>query len=168
MATMDFSAAQDGWRERLMRWLVKKLHGLYRFAQYRDTVAWGLTLYDLQQFPANSTGRALAEFLQQHGFELMPKFESHDLFHVWLGYGVTVVDEVRMQCCLAGSGRRTPPTLAVIAVGVVFYPEYSNDFWQHYQRGKSMVNFSDWDFQSVLLKPLTLPPVRHRSASAMP
>lgn len=145
--------AENGWRERLMRWLVKTLHGLYRFANYRRSAAWNLTIADLQQLPPASTGRALATFLQQHDFALMPKFESHDLFHVLLGYGVTVVDEVRMQCCLAGSGRRTAPTLAVIAVGVVFYPEYGKDFWRHYQRGKTLVNFSYLDFQTRLNQP---------------
>ena len=152
---MDFSA-ENGWRECLMRWLVQILHDLYRCANYRHATAWDVTLEDLQQLPAASTGRALAVFLQQHGFALMPKFESHDLFHVLLGYGVTVVDEVRMQCCLAGSGRRTAPTLVVIAVGLVFYPEYGRDFWRHYQRGKSMVNFAGWDFKAMLLEPMAI------------
>lgn len=48
---MDFSA-ENGWRERLMRWLVQILHGLYRCANYRQATAWDVTLEDLQQLPA--------------------------------------------------------------------------------------------------------------------
>lgn len=54
---MDFSA-ENGWRERLMRWLVQILHGMYRCAKYRHATAWDVTLEDLQQLPAASTGRA--------------------------------------------------------------------------------------------------------------
>lgn len=143
-----------GWRGTMMRGLVDFHYNYYHYFTYKDKQPWSVTVEQLLQFPADSVGYKLGSFLHQNGFGFIPKFENHDLFHVLLGYGLTVSDEVQMQCCLAGSGRRTLSTWVTIIIGVVFYPEYWPVFRTAYRRGKTLCNFSYWDFESMLEMPL--------------
>lgn len=144
----------DDWRGRLMRGMVDFHYRYYHRLTYRDKQPWAITTDQLQDLPKNSVGYHLGQFLYQHGFQLLPKFENHDLFHVLLNYQTTVVDEVRMQCCLAASGRNTFSTWITIIIGYLFYPESWSVFKAAYQRGKPLRNFSYWDFEALLTVPL--------------
>ena len=50
----------------------------------------------IKEISTTPLGRDLALFLEKEGLELIPKFESHDVYHVLLKYKTTVVDEARM------------------------------------------------------------------------
>jgi hypothetical protein len=144
------SRPREGWRAAGMRWLVSYTQPLYRYLSRRKAPAWELSISDLSAYPENSLGNALAQFLQTHHFTLMAQLESHDVFHVLLGYSASVLDEARMQFCLVGSGRRSLYALGTCAIASFFFPEYLRDFSLHYQRGKAMRHFSYWDFKALL------------------
>ena len=94
--------SDSDWRGRFMRALVDLHYRYYHHFTYWDRKPWSVTIEQLLEFPNESVGYQLGHFLRQNDFSFIPKFENHDLFHVLLGYGLTVADEVRMQCCLAG------------------------------------------------------------------
>lgn len=144
-----------GWREHLMRALVSFHYNYYHRFTYKDKSAWVISIDELLCLPRETIGYQLGDFLRQNGFEFIPKFENHDLFHVLLEYGLTVGDEVRMQCCLAGSGRRTFSTWITIIIGCLFYPEHWRSFYVAYRRGAKLCNFSYWDFEPMLTMPVS-------------
>ncbi len=80
----------------------------------------------------------------------MAQFESHDVFHVLLAYQPTVLDEARMQYCLAGSGRRSLYSIGTCILAVLVYPEYWKDFKSHFVRGTTLKHFSYWNFETML------------------
>ena len=144
----------EGWRGSMMRAFVSFHYNYYHRFTYSDKKAWGISIKQLLQLPSQSVGYQLGNFLHSHGFDFLPKFENHDLFHVLLGYGLTVADEVRMQCCLVGSGRGTFSTWITIIIGAVFYPEHWRSFYTAHRRGKGFCNFSYWDFEPMLHVPM--------------
>lgn len=140
----------EGWRAIAMRWLVHYTQPFYRQLSRRKTPVWHLSTDDLTRYPEHSLGKALARFMQKHNFTLMPQLESHDVFHVLLGYSASVLDEARMQYCLVGSGRRSLYALGTCLIAAIVYPEHLRNFLQHYQRGKTLCNFSYWNFKRLL------------------
>lgn len=151
----SISRPVEGWRANAMRWLVHYTQPLYRHLSRRKTSAWHLSTADLAHYPENSLGKELAEFLQKHNFTLMTQLESHDVFHVLLVYSARVLDEARMQYCLVGSGRRSLYALGTCAIAAICYPEYLRDFLQHYRRGKTLCNFSYWNFKRLLAEDIS-------------
>ena len=142
--------ARIGWRAMLMHKLVKYSQPLYRRWSRRQQIPWNISNQQLLYYPINSLGHALGQFLQSHNFTLMAQFESHDVFHVLLGYKPTVLDEARMQYCLLGSGRRSLYTIGTCVLSGLVYPDYVMNFRKHYQRGCCLENFSYWDFEAML------------------
>lgn len=139
-----------GWRAKAMHGLVTFAQPLYRRLSRRSQAPWNITKSELLNFPVYSLGRELGVFLDKNDYTLMAQFETHDVFHVLLEYEPTVLDEARMQYCLVGSGKKSLFALGTCFIAIVFYPEYAMDFKRHYQCGKSLENFSYWDFEALL------------------
>ena len=142
--------ARVGWRAMLMHKLVKYSQPIYRHWSRKQQIPWNISNQQLLDYPINSLGRALGRFLQSHNFTLIAQFESHDVFHVLLGYEPTVLDEARMQYCLLGSGRRSLYTIGTCVLAGFIYPDYLVDFRKNYQRGCGLEDFSYWDFEAML------------------
>lgn len=53
--------------------------------------------------PANTLGRHLYLLMQENGVSLVPWYKEHDLKHALLGYQMTALDEMRMQCFMWGN-----------------------------------------------------------------
>jgi len=138
------------WRATAMHKLVSFAQPLYRRLSRRNQSAWEITNAQLLNFKANTLGRSLGGFLHTNQFTLMAQFESHDVFHVLLGYKPTVLDEARMQYCLIGSGRRSLYAVGTCVLSGLVYPDYLMDFRKHYQRGCGLEDFSYWDFEAML------------------
>jgi len=139
-----------GWRALLMQGLVTYSQPLYQRWFRKQQVPWNISTKQLLNYPMHSLGRELGEFLKKYNFSLMAQFESHDVFHVLLGYKPAVLDEARMQYCLLGSGRRSLYTLGTCLIASLIYPDFLLDFKHHYQRGCGLENFSYWDFEAML------------------
>ena len=140
-------------------WLLKKLVNLtsplYAKFTRASTQAWDYTPKELLKMPAGTLGRRLGAFLTMHSLSLIPKFEEHDVFHVLLAYETNVVDEIKMQCCLLGSRKRSLYVLGTVGLGLVLYPEYIKVFYKAYKRGRFLLPFWKWDFRYLLKENLT-------------
>jgi len=142
-----------GWRGWLLTTLFELSARPYA-ALHRDRQAWGLTAADLVAYPSGSLGEALGHHLHERGFELMPKLESHDVWHLLTGVGTDVVSEVALQYLLAGNGKRSPYLLAVVVLGGVVFPEAWAVFAAAFRRGRRLPAFHRWPVGRWLHEPI--------------
>lgn len=112
--------------------------------------SWSITTSELLRFPENSLGFHLGCFLLKHNFEMQPKLESHDVFHVLTGTGTSVPEEISMQFYLLGNGKRSLYLFMVIILGTLFYPDYRRLFLRAFRRGKNALPFHQIDFSKML------------------
>ena len=117
---------------------------------------WPLGLPDLMQFPKASLGFHVACFMLKHNFELQPKLEDHDVFHVLTATGVSVSEEIGMQYYLWGNGKRSVYQIGVMLVGLLVFPDHIKLFHTEYLRGKSAHKFYQLEFLKLLDQPLQL------------
>lgn len=134
--------------EKLYEW------SLIPYQSLKKNEAWDVTITDLQQFPKDSLGQRMGNFLALHNFDLQAKLESHDVFHVLTNTGITVPEEISMQFYLLGNGKRSAYLFTVIFLGGLLYPDYLKFFYNRYKKGKSSLRFYQLDFYKLLPQPL--------------
>ena len=115
---------------------------------------WAVDLPDLMHYQPTSLGFHLASFLLKHNFEIQPKLEDHDVFHVLTGTGITVPEEISMQYYLLGNGKRSLYQYAVIVLGTILFPDHIKLFLRAFRRGKSALVFYHLDFLKLLDQPI--------------
>ena len=129
------------YREQLCHYLFHISAGPYAKWFKKDKSAWELSSADLLNYPSNTLGYKVGLFLSDNGFEFFPKHETHDLFHVILGYGVTVKEEIGLQYLLYGNGKRSLYLYMVMSLGFFLVPEYYRFYKSSYQKGKKQKTF---------------------------
>lgn len=134
--------------EKLYEWSVIPYQALKRNS------GWKVGIEDLLQYPKNSLGFEMGDFLLRNNFDLQEKLESHDVFHVLTGTGISVPEEISMQFYLLGNGKRSAYLFSVIFLGTLFFPDYLKLFRNRYRRGKAALPFHQLDFQKLLNQPL--------------
>ena len=122
-----------GLRARLVEWLkitlvVAPLQRWYR----KEAEAY---MHELRKLPVGTVGRDVADMLDDRDLLLIPKFEDHDVKHLLLDYGMSPIDEIRMQCYLLGNGNRSLVCLVFVATAALF-PEYWSLFHADFHKGK--------------------------------
>jgi hypothetical protein len=130
--------------------LQTSLKPLYVRTLKRGEPAWGLQTADLASFPEGSLGHDVYRFLTGNGLHLMANLETHDVFHVLLGYKPTVPEEVCLQAVLLANGRHTLYVWGTVILGWVVFPEFHADFKAAYQKGKALRPFQHWNFRYLL------------------
>lgn len=121
---------------------------------FKKTDPWEVTVQQLLQYPESTLGFHLACFLLKHHFELQPKLESHDVFHVLTGTGTSVPEEISMQYYLLGNGKRSLYLFTVIALGSLLFPDELRRFVKAYKRGRRALSFHQLDFSKMLFQPI--------------
>lgn len=116
--------------------------------------AWKISKEDFLKFPKDSLGYHMGLFYQEKGFDVIPKLENHDVFHVITESGTEIQDEVAMQYLLLGNGKISLYQFAMIGIGTCIYPEYLNMYFKAFSKGNSMQKFHDLDFEALLKIPL--------------
>ena len=111
---------------------------------------WNISIKELMQYPENSLGNNLGNFIHENGFEIQDKLEDHDVFHVLTNTGISVQDEIGMQYYLLGNGKRSLYLFFGISVGLLFYPTFINYFITQYKRGKTAHTFYHLNFLKLL------------------
>jgi ubiquinone biosynthesis protein Coq4 len=142
-------------RETVLTKLVSLLNPMYQFMMPRNK-SWHLTKADLREFPEGTLGKNLAAFLDQNKFDILPFLETHDVYHVLLGYKPTIVDEARLYFWLLGNGKRSIEVLSTVMSGFIFLPDYWSVLMEDYRRGKACRNIAHWDFQKLMTKDLEI------------
>ena len=145
-------AQRQSLRERLAWKLAYALKPRY-FAMRRGRKPWNVTIETLRDMPEGSLGNDLAKFLTANNLEMMPRAEFHDVYHVLFNYGTNIRDEACIQFVPLGNGRWSLPYVTCTMVTILFYPEYLEDFYEAYKKGKAANRFHDIDFEPFLQMP---------------
>lgn len=136
-------------RKHLIIWLFEHSQRIYT-SLFKNHESWNVTKTDLLKFPQPTFGRHLGEFLDENNFELIPKVERHDCYHVLCGYSTKVEDEIALQCLCYGNGKRSPYLYGAILLGVAILPDYYNYYYKSFKIGKAANTFHHFDFQKLL------------------
>ena len=136
-------------RKKLIIWLFEKSQIIYT-NYFKRNKPWGLTKSDLLKYPKNSFGKQLGKFLEKNDFDLIPKVERHDAYHVLTGFNTKVEDEIAQQYLCFGNGKCSPYLFGVIILGTIILPEYLNYYLKSYRIGKSANTFYNLDFKRLL------------------
>lgn len=102
---------------------------------FRKGLPWKTDFHHLQNFPDETWGRRLYEFLANRNLSFLPKYEHHDALHVLLDYDTTVIGEARLQAFLVGNQTPTLAGRGLYLLSLVMIPEHRKSFSCDRQRG---------------------------------
>ena len=129
---------------------VEKMKKIYGPVLHPKRKPWEASIMQLRAFPSGSLGYALATFIEEHNFKLIPLYETHDIFHVLTGYKTDVIEEATMQFFLWGNGKWTPSTLVTVILSMAIMPDHYRRFYRAYCRGKRCAPVYKWDYRFLL------------------
>ncbi|WP_293913808.1 MULTISPECIES: Coq4 family protein [unclassified Sphingobacterium] len=141
-------------RLKLMVWMYEWTQLVYRHVFKRHKQPWGISKEAFLSYPADSLGHHLGLFYQQKGFDIIPKLENHDVFHLITETDTEIQDEVSLQFLLLGNGKISLYLLCSLVLGVMVYPEYVPDYIRHFTKGSKMQKFYHLDFKQLLYIPI--------------
>ena len=141
---------QDSIRAKLLVWLFEYSKPIYKSLMKRNKSAWKITLSQLLALPTKSLGKELGLFLQENEFSLEEKFESHDVCHILFQYNTDVVSEIGLQALLLGNGKKSIYALGTVIIGFALFPEQFEYIKRQFQKGKTMMPFTEWNFEHLL------------------
>lgn len=135
-------------RKKFIYWLFEHSQRIY--IQFKKKKPWGITSKELLLFPKETFGFQLGKMLQENGFELIPKVERHDAYHLLTGYGTKVEDEIALQYLCFANGKRSIYLYGVVIVGTLILPEYANYYFKSYRLGKQCNQFHHFEYNRLL------------------
>ncbi len=135
-------------RKKLITWLFHWTMVLY--CTFKKKAAWGITTAQLLELPTYTLGHHLGLLLDKNGFELLPKVERHDAYHLMTGYGTTVEEEIALQYCCFGNGKRTPYLLGVLVLGTIILPDHISEYIKAFKLGRAANSFHHFDYKQLL------------------
>lgn len=136
------------YRKLFITWLFKWTMVIY--CKFKKKEAWNISTSQLLKMKQSTFGYSLGKLLHSNGFELIPKVERHDAYHLLTGFGTTVEDEIALQYCCFGNGKRTPYLYGVLFLGTLILPDYLPYYIIAYKYGKQANSFHHFDFEKVL------------------
>lgn len=137
-------------RIKLLKWIFEKSIHLYAKNFKRNKTIWNITKQDLVNYPNDTLGKELYNFLIQNNLEVIPKSEHHDCYHVLTGYQANIKDEIALQYLCFANGKRTINLFLIIIVGTLLLPDYFTYYLKSYKIGKKANLFHQLDFQKLL------------------
>jgi ubiquinone biosynthesis protein Coq4 len=108
---------------------------------------------ELKNFPEQTLGKDLFNFLDEKQLELLPYYARHDIKHILLGYDTTDEGEGCLQCFMLGNRHVSFPVIATVLYGFITMPEYWGSFKKAFQRGKKCSPISNWKWFEILDQP---------------
>lgn len=105
---------------------------------------------ELKNFPDETLGKDLINFLELKQLELLPYYARHDIKHILLNYDTTDEGEGCLQCFMLGNGRVSFPVVATVLYGFFTMPEYWISFKRAYKRGKQCASIENWKWFEIL------------------
>ena len=136
-------------RKQLIAWLFKVTQHIYT-TYFKTNTPWNIKKEQLLEYSTSSFGYHLGLFLDSNGFELIPKVERHDAYHVMTGYNSNEEDEIALQYLCYGNGKRSIYLFGVITIGTIILPEYWKYYLKSYRIGKSANMFYNLDYKGLL------------------
>lgn len=138
-------------RTKLAIGLTNVLNPLYvRLARYKRK-PWQTSSTDLvTTYSTGTLGAAIGYFLRINEFELIPRFEDHDVLHVLLEYDTSLKGEIQLQYFLFGNGKRSVYVILTCSLGLLIAPEYCQAYSFAYARGRNARKIYSIDFREHL------------------
>ncbi|PCJ64649.1 MAG: hypothetical protein COA58_12995 [Bacteroidetes bacterium] len=124
-------------REKICIWLFDKSKIPYAKYFKQDKAKWSYTRASLLLYPKSSLGYAIGNFLDSNDFEMIPKLERHDAYHVITGIGIEVADEIALQFFFLGNGKKSFYLFGVVIIGLFLIPENYFKYFAAYYRGQN-------------------------------
>jgi ubiquinone biosynthesis protein Coq4 len=152
MKTFKLPFQKQSLREVFIEILFKSSLKPYQWLR-RNRVSWGFSTNSLLQMPEKTLGNELGMFFEKNKFVPIDKCESHDVFHVLLGYSTDVPSEIRMQYFLLGNRRWSWYTFLTVFLGGFILPEHFPFFFKDFLVGLNCKSVKNWDLKKSLLKP---------------
>ncbi|QTE22238.1 Coq4 family protein [Polaribacter cellanae] len=140
-------------RKKLIYWLFE--HSQRMYIRFKNKKPWGITSKELLKYPNGTFGNELGAFLNKNGFELLPKVERHDAYHLITGYGTKVEDEIALQYLCFGNGKRSFYLFGVVIVGSLMLPEFASYYLKSYKLGKKCNPFHHLEYQKLFAHSLS-------------
>lgn len=150
MSTLSVRLPLYGLRSQFLHFMYEKTYPIYARISARSRPQWQLNRDDLLQLPPGSLGQRVGQFLTGNQLDLLPGFENHDVFHVMLEYGLTAPEEVELQWCLLGNGKRSVYAFLAAFTGAAFFPEYWGRLRRAFQKGRQLRTFHHWYYEYLL------------------
>ncbi|MEM7187284.1 MAG: hypothetical protein AAF466_11560 [Bacteroidota bacterium] len=135
-------------RKRWVHWLFETTQRLY--LRFKKKQPWNIHSSQLMEMSKHTFGYQLGLFLRNNAFELIPKVERHDAYHVLSGFPTGAEDEIALQYLCFGNGKRTPYLFAVLVIGTLLLPEYATYYRHSFLLGKRSNSFHHFDYKTVL------------------
>jgi len=143
-------------RHRVLSWMIRQsVPGLNLL---RHPPPWPYSSAELSRFSSGTWGAELAGFLQARHLNLLTKYETHDAFHVLLGYDTNVVGEIRLQAFMLGNRSASFAGRILLLLGSVLMPELRPQLYRDFMRGRNSPRLAEWNVPDMLahsLKTLT-------------
>lgn len=137
------------WRSAMLVYLTHKM-ALPVLRLIRRPERFPYTVEELKNFPDETLGKDLVDFLETKDLELLPHYARHDIKHILLGYDTTDEGESCLQCFMLGNRHVSFPVLATVLYGFVTMPEYWSSFKKAYRRGAQCKPISGWKWFEIL------------------
>lgn len=150
MSTLSVRLPLYGLRSQFLHFMYEKTSPLYARISTRPRPQWQLNRNDLLQLPSGSLGQQVGHFLSSNQLQLIPGFENHDVFHVLLEYGLSAPEEVELQWCLLGNGKRSIYAFLAAFTGAALFPEYWDRHRQAFRKGRQLRTFHHWYYEYLL------------------
>ncbi|AXG74873.1 hypothetical protein DVK85_11795 [Flavobacterium arcticum] len=120
------------------------------FRQKRTTV----NTIELIDYPSNSLGFHLGQYLFKKGFNPCTILEKEDIYRLLITKDTSVKEQFGMYFYLFGNGDASFDTLSEMLVGLLAYPFDIKHFCNQYKAGKNALRFYDLDHYKMLHLPL--------------
>ena len=99
---------------------------------------------ELRTYEEGTLGKEIANCLDHHHLNLVPKYESHDLKHVLLNYDMTAEGEIRLQAFMLGNGNYSIPSFAIFIFGALLLPDLWKTFYRDFKKGRQSKSIVHW------------------------
>lgn len=133
----------------LIRWSVPFLN------LFRNPEAWPYPFEQLTEFEDETLGRELYNFLSIRNLGYLPKYEQHDSYHVLLGYGTTVTEELKLQSFMWGNKNSTFAGKVLFVIGYIVFPSKRSLFRREIIRGRNAKPLSAIPVASMISRNLS-------------
>ncbi len=138
-------------RKHLIIKLFEKSQNFYVKYFKKDKIAWNITKQELLTYSKDTLGYQYIQFIIKNNFEILPKLERHDAYHIITGYKSKVQDEIALQYLCFGNGKCSIYLFGVIILGTILLPDYFTYYCQSYRIGKQANPFYNLDYEKLLV-----------------
>ena len=109
-----------------------------------------VNMIELIDYPSNSLGFHLGQYLFKKGFKPSTTLEKEDIYRLLITKDTSVKEQFGMYFYLFGNGDVSFDTIAEMLVGILAYPLSVRYFYNRYKDGRNALRFYDLDHSRML------------------